>query len=56
MVKGLSEGLANASQSGYAQDGSVALDGNPVHRSKSGGWFACYFLVGNASQNSLNSC
>ncbi|KAL6660240.1 hypothetical protein ACP70R_002362 [Stipagrostis hirtigluma subsp. patula] len=29
----------------YAQDGSVDLRGNPVLRSKRGGWTACYFIV-----------
>ncbi|WOK92932.1 protein NRT1/ PTR FAMILY 5.2-like [Canna indica] len=29
----------------YAKDGSVDLRGNPVLRSKRGGWFACYFIV-----------
>jgi hypothetical protein len=30
----------------YAQDGSVDLRGNPVLRSKRGGWTACSFIVG----------
>jgi hypothetical protein len=30
----------------YAQDGSVDLRGNPVLRSKRGGWKACSFIVG----------
>ena len=30
----------------YAQDGSVDLRGNPVLRSKRGGWTACTFIVG----------
>lgn len=30
----------------YAQDGSVDLRGNPVLRSKRGGWTACAFIVG----------
>ncbi|KAE8786089.1 Peptide transporter PTR3-A [Hordeum vulgare] len=29
----------------YAQDGSVDLRGNPVLRSKRGGWTACAFIV-----------
>ncbi|WOL10641.1 hypothetical protein Cni_G19400 [Canna indica] len=29
----------------YTKDGSVDLKGNPVLRSKRGGWTACYFLV-----------
>jgi peptide/histidine transporter 3/4 len=31
----------------YTQDGSVDLKGRPVLRSKTGGWKACYFIVGN---------
>jgi peptide/histidine transporter 3/4 len=30
----------------YTQDGSVDLRGNPVLRSKRGGWTACSFIVG----------
>ncbi|GMY06331.1 protein NRT1/ PTR FAMILY 5.2-like [Fagus crenata] len=30
----------------YTQDGSVDLKGRPVLRSKTGGWKACYFIVG----------
>jgi hypothetical protein len=30
----------------YAKDGSVDLRGNPVLRSKRGGWTACTFIVG----------
>jgi hypothetical protein len=33
----------------YTRDGSVDLRGNPVLRSKRGGWTACSFIVGNAS-------
>ncbi|KAI3442121.1 Cyanate hydratase (Cyanase) [Psidium guajava] len=29
----------------YSQDGTVDLRGNPVSRSKRGGWSACYFIV-----------
>jgi len=31
------------------QDGTVDLKGNPVLRSKRGGWRACSFVVGNSS-------
>lgn len=31
----------------YTEDGSVDLKGNPVLRSKRGGWTACSFIVGN---------
>lgn len=31
----------------YTQDGTVNLKGKPVLRSKTGGWKACYFVVGN---------
>ena len=30
----------------YTQDGKVDLKGNPVLRSKRGGWKACWFVVG----------
>ncbi|KAL6553825.1 hypothetical protein OROMI_019498 [Orobanche minor] len=30
---------------GYTQDGSVDIKGNPILRSKTGGWTACCFLV-----------
>ena len=30
----------------YTQDGTVDLKGNPVRRSKRGGWRACSFVVG----------
>ncbi|KAH7522043.1 hypothetical protein FEM48_Zijuj07G0096000 [Ziziphus jujuba var. spinosa] len=30
----------------YTQDGTVDLKGNPVLRSKRGGWTACSFVVG----------
>lgn len=30
----------------YTKDGSVDLKGNPVLRSKRGGWTACSFVVG----------
>lgn len=32
---------------GYTEDGTVDLRGNPVLRSKRGGWRACSFVVGN---------
>jgi hypothetical protein len=32
---------------GYTQDGTVDLKGKPVRRSNSGGWRACWFIVGN---------
>lgn len=31
---------------GYTQDGTVDLKGNPILRSKRGGWTACSFVVG----------
>lgn len=31
----------------YTQDGTVDLKGRSVLRSKSGGWKACSFIVGN---------
>lgn len=34
---------------GYTKDGTVDLRGNPVLRSKSGGWTACSFVVGTLS-------
>ncbi|KAJ0093799.1 hypothetical protein Patl1_25666 [Pistacia atlantica] len=36
----IEEGIA-----GYTQDGTVDLKGNPVRRSKRGGWLACSFVV-----------
>lgn len=39
---GVEEGLADD----YTQDGTVDLKGNPVRRSKRGGWRACSFVVG----------
>ncbi|KAJ1298876.1 hypothetical protein BS78_01G487400 [Paspalum vaginatum] len=37
--------LPGAEAEEYAQDGSVDLRGNPVLRSKRGGWTACSFIV-----------
>lgn len=37
----------------YTQDGTVGLKGNPVLRSKRGGWTACSFVVGNSLSLSL---
>ena len=37
----------------YTQDGTVDLKGNPVRRSKRGGWTACSFVVGNSSLFSI---
>ncbi|KAG2554897.1 protein NRT1/ PTR FAMILY 5.2-like [Panicum virgatum] len=37
--------LRGAAAAEYAQDGSVDLRGNPVLRSKRGGWTACSFIV-----------
>jgi hypothetical protein len=34
----------------YTQDGTVDLHGNPVLRSKRGGWKACGFVVGTDQQ------
>lgn len=31
----------------YTEDGTVNLKGKPVLRSKTGGWKACSFVVGN---------
>lgn len=31
----------------YTEDGTVDLKGRPVLRSKTGGWRACSFIVGN---------
>lgn len=33
-------------QDDYTQDGTVDLRGNPIRRSKRGGWTACSFVVG----------
>ena len=33
----------------FTQDGTVDLKGNPVLRSKRGGWKACSFVVGKAT-------
>lgn len=33
----------------YTQDGTVNIKGKPILRSKSGGWKACSFVVGNLS-------
>ena len=41
---------AETGASEYAQDGSVDLRGNPVLRSKRGGWTACSFIVGEFAQ------
>ena len=38
--------MENGGDGEYAQDGSVDLRGNPVLRSKRGGWTACTFIVG----------
>ena len=38
----------------YTQDGTVDLKGNPVLRSKRGGWTACSFVVGNYYSLSLS--
>jgi len=37
----------------YTQDGTVDLNGNPVLRSKRGGWKACGFVVGAANNKIL---
>lgn len=36
----------------YTQDGTVDLHGNPVLRSKRGGWKACLFVVGTEAPSS----
>ncbi|KAJ0967520.1 hypothetical protein J5N97_024437 [Dioscorea zingiberensis] len=38
-------GISEAAQGEYTKDGSVDLKGNPVLRSKTGGWTACSFVV-----------
>jgi len=40
------ERLEAAAADEYTQDGTVDLHGNPVLRSKRGGWKACGFVVG----------
>jgi hypothetical protein len=40
------EAAAPAAADEYTQDGTVDLHGNPVLRSKRGGWKACGFVVG----------
>lgn len=40
-------GDSEATQGEYTKDGSVNLKGKPILRSKSGGWTACTFVVGN---------
>lgn len=42
----MTTGNIEAARSDYAQDGSVDLKGNPILRSKRGGWRACAFVVG----------
>ncbi|KAL3506173.1 hypothetical protein ACH5RR_031555 [Cinchona calisaya] len=37
--------LEGKGSDGYTKDGTVDLKGNPVLRSKSGGWKACWFVV-----------
>lgn len=37
----------------YTQDGTVDLRGNPVLRSKRGGWKACGFVVGKQQEKEL---
>lgn len=39
--------MEEENEKGYTQDGTVDLRGNPVLRSKRGGWTACFFVVGN---------
>lgn len=34
-------------QGEYTKDGSMDLKGKPILRSKSGGWTACSFIIGN---------
>lgn len=41
-------------QDGYTQDGTVDLKGNPILRSKRGGWTACSFVVGISFSLSLS--
>lgn len=38
----------------YTKDGTVDLRGNPVLRSKRGGWRACSFVVGKCQLLSLS--
>lgn len=42
----MAERLEAAASDEYTQDGTVDLHGNPVLRSKRGGWKACGFVVG----------
>jgi len=37
----------------YTQDGTTDLHGNPVLRSKRGGWKACGFVVGTDAAHGL---
>lgn len=39
-------GLETGKVEEYTKDGTVDLKGNPVLRSKRGGWTACSFVVG----------
>ncbi|KAK1325288.1 Peptide transporter PTR3-A [Acorus calamus] len=41
----MGENLERGREGNYTQDGSVDLKGNPVLRSKRGGWKACSFVV-----------
>ncbi|KAK1289477.1 Peptide transporter PTR3-A [Acorus calamus] len=41
----MGENLERGREGDYTQDGSVDLKGNPVLRSKKGGWKACSFVV-----------
>ena len=41
------EELEGGVDKNYTQDGTVDLKGNPVLRSKRGGWRACLYIVGN---------
>ncbi|KAG5554234.1 hypothetical protein RHGRI_011932 [Rhododendron griersonianum] len=43
MTMGVEEG---GDRDDYTEDGTVDLKGNPVRRSKTGGWKACSFVVG----------
>ncbi|GKC20912.1 NRT1/ PTR family 5.2-like protein [Tanacetum coccineum] len=43
---GAAEENGNGEGGGYTEDGTVDLRGNPVLRSKRGGWKACSFIVG----------
>lgn len=54
-MEGQESGQRKVDEYEYTQDGTVDLKGNPVLRSKRGGWTACSFVVRMFSFSSLNS-